>query len=438
MYAFNNPVCLASSGEIDYYNTFSCTPSTETAVPSACADSLPTLTTPSVDNGQWITMYTFDETTAGANCLSASPAVMSYKTGACKQEDVSTFQVINLISEDADQIVVEIAAFIGGDCTGQPVATLQMSAPTSCTGNSRASYGSRPTISAADLANGQIEMFCNEKPCTFASAVEFSYTGGGLCYPYEDGRSVKHLCGKSEFSATVFESSDCTGLVDPSESEIASTPNVACSAPVGVYTYHSSTCAPEPISLSSISLSLCFAGSETVALESGELKSVAEVRVGDRVLAADMQGKMLFADVVAVPHATNSDRALFVHLATASGRDLRLTPAHLLLAGRCGESLSLVPASSVSAGMCAQTVDGQEEVVAAELLEGRGVYSLVTSEALVVVSGFVASPFAVNHAAASAFYAFHRLAFRMGVGALLHTPLLRRAMGAFGNVVVSM
>jgi hypothetical protein len=31
----------------------------------------------------------------------------------------------------------------------------------------------------------------------------------------------------------------------------------------------------------------CFAGSETVIMESGDMKAVSEVQIGDRVLAAD-------------------------------------------------------------------------------------------------------------------------------------------------------
>ena len=43
--------------------------------------------------------------------------------------------------------------------------------------------------------------------------------------------------------------------------------------------------------------SSCFAGSETVTLESGDVKSISEVKVGDRVLAASATGKTSFSDV---------------------------------------------------------------------------------------------------------------------------------------------
>lgn len=163
---------------------------------------------------------------------------------------------------------------------------------------------------------------------------------------------------------------------------------------------------------------LCFSASESVALESGVVKLLPEVVVGDRVLAADATGTIVFADVVAVPHPPNSRRTQFIQVVTTSGKDLKLTAAHLLPAGPCDEvkacsaSLQLVPASSVCAGMCVLTVDGVEEVAATRLIVGEGVYSLVTSEEMVVVSGVVASPFAVNHAVATAFYNMHRLFFR--------------------------
>ena len=41
----------------------------------------------------------------------------------------------------------------------------------------------------------------------------------------------------------------------------------------------------------------CFAGTETVQLESGDIKAIADVRVGDRVLAASAAGKTSYSEV---------------------------------------------------------------------------------------------------------------------------------------------
>lgn len=41
----------------------------------------------------------------------------------------------------------------------------------------------------------------------------------------------------------------------------------------------------------------CFAGTETVSMESGERRSISEIRVGDRVLASTTTGVMLYSEV---------------------------------------------------------------------------------------------------------------------------------------------
>jgi hypothetical protein len=108
----------------------------------------------------------------------------------------------------------------------------------------------------------------------------------------------------------------------------------------------------------------CFAGSETLSLESGEVRAISDVRVGDRVLSADAAGRTSYSDVVFVPHRANSDDALFTHITTASGRDIKMTPSHIILAGQCHSSvpLPLTYASSVSVGDCVMTVSGEDMV----------------------------------------------------------------------------
>ena len=95
----------------------------------------------------------------------------------------------------------------------------------------------------------------------------------------------------------------------------------------------------------------CFAGTETVTLESGESKFLSDVRVGDRILSSDAAGQTSFSDVVFVPHGANSDKANFAHITTAEGRDLKMTPNHVIPAGVCGGSaLSSLPLIYASQG----------------------------------------------------------------------------------------
>jgi Hint module len=160
-------------------------------------------------------------------------------------------------------------------------------------------------------------------------------------------------------------------------------------------------------------LKACFAGSETLSLESGEVRAISDVRVGDRVLSADAAGRTSYSDVVYVPHRANSDDALFTHITTASGRDIKMTPSHIILAGPCHSSahLPLIYASLVSVGDCVMTVSGEDMVSTVETVQGKGLYTVVTKEEYVVVNGIIASPFAANHMLANLYYNFHRFAY---------------------------
>ena len=172
-------------------------------------------------------------------------------------------------------------------------------------------------------------------------------------------------------------------------------------------------------------LKSCFAGSETLHLESGEVKSISDIKVGDRVLAADAAGRTSYSDVVFVPHRANSDDALFTHITTASGRDIKMTSSHIILAGPCHMTgpLPLLYASSVIVGDCVMTVSGKDMVSTVETVQGKGLYTIVTKEEYVVVNGIIASPFAVNHMLANLYYNVHRLVHTSAPSLLNYPPL---------------
>ena len=176
---------------------------------------------------------------------------------------------------------------------------------------------------------------------------------------------------------------------------------------------NSATSSSTTTSSSSSKEKSCFAGSETLLLESGEVRTISDVRVGDRVLTADAAGRTSYSDVVFVPHKANSDDALFTHITTASGRDIKMTPSHIILAGPCHSSaaLPLTYASSVSVGDCVMTVSGEDMVSTVETVQGKGLYTVVTKEEYVVVNGIIASPFAANHMLANLYYNVHRFVY---------------------------
>jgi Hint module len=76
-------------------------------------------------------------------------------------------------------------------------------------------------------------------------------------------------------------------------------------------------------------------------VESGRTKFISEVSVGERVLSANTAGEQFFSDVVFVPHKSNKERAMFVHITTSEGRDVKMTQSHILPAGACGKSSPL-------------------------------------------------------------------------------------------------
>jgi hypothetical protein len=162
---------------------------------------------------------------------------------------------------------------------------------------------------------------------------------------------------------------------------------------------------------SSTSSKDCFAGSETLIMESGGLSAMSSIRVGDRVLAANAEGETHFSEVVFIPHGANKDEATFIYATTENGRDLKLTMNHVLPAGVCGTTLSLKYASKVSVGDCINTISGQEKVSMVQSVRGQGLYTIVTNDEYLVVNGIIVSPFGSNHLMANLYYNIHRFVY---------------------------
>jgi Hint module len=226
-----------------------------------------------------------------------------------------------------------------------------------------------------------------------------SYTAG-TCYTTDLDEVYSYVTG---------------GLSAPSTSSVpvpSSPPNTAPS--VSVPSASPSTApagATAAVSTTSTSSKSCFAGSETLIMESGGVRAMSSIRLGDRVLAANARGENRFSEVVFIPHGANKDEATFVYITTETGRDLKLTKNHVLPAGVCGTTLSLRYASKVFVGDCIMTVSGMEEVSAVETIQGQGLYTIVTKEEYVVVNGIIASPFGLNHMMANLYYNIHRFVY---------------------------
>lgn len=178
----------------------------------------------------------------------------------------------------------------------------------------------------------------------------------------------------------------------------------------------------------------CFAGSETVRMQNGDVRPISEIQVGDVVLAADASGKTSFSSVVYVPHGANEYSVNFVHITTSGLHDVKMTLNHIIPAGLCGSALPLVYASKVSAGDCIMTVTGQEVVDSVSIVQGKGVYTIVTNEEFVVVNGIIASPFGANHMMANLYYNVHRVGFALAP-TLMASVLLRSINEKLGLII---
>lgn len=65
-------------------------------------------------------------------------------------------------------------------------------------------------------------------------------------------------------------------------------------------------------------------------MQSGEERAISEVKVGDRILAADVNKRQAFADIIALPHGHNNDKANFLKISTTEN-SLKPTISFLLV-----------------------------------------------------------------------------------------------------------
>eukprot|EP00607_Mallomonas_marina_P010870 CAMPEP_0182421162 /NCGR_PEP_ID=MMETSP1167-20130531/6414_1 /TAXON_ID=2988 /ORGANISM="Mallomonas Sp, Strain CCMP3275" /LENGTH=349 /DNA_ID=CAMNT_0024598013 /DNA_START=130 /DNA_END=1176 /DNA_ORIENTATION=+ len=158
---------------------------------------------------------------------------------------------------------------------------------------------------------------------------------------------------------------------------------------------------------------VCFSGSETVQMESGITKLISEVIIGDIVLSySPISNSTVYSPVISLPHKSNNITASFIHITTDTN-NIKLTPSHFILAGECGREMSLKMARNVQREECVITTYGEKRVIKTEKHVGKGIYTVITTEEYVVVSGFVASPFAMSHRLGNMYYQLHRVLYHV-------------------------
>lgn len=125
-------------------------------------------------------------------------------------------------------------------------------------------------------------------------------------------------------------------------------------------------------------------------MESGSVKALKEVVVGDRILSySAKQNEFVFSPVVALLGRNPDGNTEFSELWTADGESLALTPDHLVQAGSCeasaSSSFALKQAKKVVVGECLASVAGPKKVVAISTVESKGAFSVVTNHDYVVI-----------------------------------------------------
>lgn len=134
----------------------------------------------------------------------------------------------------------------------------------------------------------------------------------------------------------------------------------------------------------------CFARNDTVQLESGGIKDLSDLAIGDRILSCDRNGNFEYSPVVFLPHAPNLTPTAFLEVETSGQKSVRMTRSHLL--PLCSHG-ALVPAKSLAVGHCVRTKDGEETISSIKSVTLEGVFTAVTEKEFLVVNGIVASPF---------------------------------------------
>ena len=324
--------------------------------------------------------------------------IKSFQLGACRPEDVgsSTYTYVSATE-------YQYNPFPTTDCSGsaQNPSTMPLSTNMQMCQSISTPYIDAYSSTYTTIAgSGFTQEFYPESSCgTSADMFELTaYPTNPYCGKNQDNTYYKFdLLPQAAKRTEGFSTSECTTT---SENTVSLSD---CTSPQAGMKF-------DVAPVDKVEDAVCFAGSETLLLESGAHIAMEDVQDGDRVLVTSVDGSIDFADVIYIPHKKNSQAASFIEIETTSS-SLKVTPAHLVMSGVCGSTdMRLTRAEDVAIGACMDTVRGEETVTSSSKTEGQGVYSVVTShpDDMIVVNGFIVSSFAVNHFIGNVYYHTHR------------------------------
>ncbi|XP_006634500.2 sonic hedgehog protein [Lepisosteus oculatus] len=174
----------------------------------------------------------------------------------------------------------------------------------------------------------------------------------------------------------------------------------------------------------------CFPGSASVILEGDRRKLIRDLRPGDKVLAADEEGNLVYSDfIMFMDRDTENRREFYVIETKEPRRQIKLTPAHLLFVSDNTtdnpHSLKATFASHVRPGQKVFIVDDvrqQLRSVTVERIyieEDESSFAPVTAQGTIVVDQVLASCYAVIEDHKWAHLAFAPVRLVYGLSSLL-------------------
>ncbi|PIK58467.1 hypothetical protein BSL78_04600 [Apostichopus japonicus] len=136
----------------------------------------------------------------------------------------------------------------------------------------------------------------------------------------------------------------------------------------------------------------CFAGSTKVSIKLRGNAKISNVKVGDEILVYDENGHLFYDKVYLFSHAIEDESITFIRLKTSSGKELFISPGHLLPAGSLCRNVS---ATDISIGDIIFTLQNSEmtsDTVTSITYElCRGAYCPMTMHGTIVVNDVAAS-----------------------------------------------
>lgn len=130
----------------------------------------------------------------------------------------------------------------------------------------------------------------------------------------------------------------------------------------------------------------------------GAERIIADLRIGDQVLALGDEGQIVVSEVYCFAHRDQNIKASFVTITTSDGSTIELSPDHLLGVVVDGK-VEYVPAQDAMPGMDVLTVDRKECIQKASVMSvssanKHGLFTPLTMQGTLFVNGVAASCYA--------------------------------------------